>query len=117
MNAPRYNLTPATRAALCLLATLLLAGCASTVQIRSLLAEPGRYDGQTVQVQGTVTRSAGLLGVGAYEVDDGTGKIVVVARGQGVPPEGARTKAKGTFQSVFSWMGRTVAAIVQPEGG
>ena len=96
-------------AALCL---LLLAGCAGTVRIRSLLDEPQRYDGRTVQVEGTVTRSIGVLGMGAYEIDDGTGTIVVIASGQGVPREGARTKAKGTFESVFSLAGRTVAAIV-----
>jgi len=96
------------------LALLLAAGCATT-PIRQLLAEPGRYDGQTVRVQGTVTRAAGVLGTGAYELDDGTGTIVVVSRGQGVPAQGARTRVKGTFQSVFSFMGRNIAAILQTE--
>jgi hypothetical protein len=95
---------------------LATAGCARTVRIGSLLDEPARYDGRTVRVEGTVTRSAGLLGVGAYEVDDGTGRITVIARGQGVPREGAMTRAKGTFQSVFNWAGTTIAAIVQPQG-
>jgi hypothetical protein len=95
------------------LALFVLAGCASTTPIGKLLAEPGRYDGREVRVQGTVTRSAGVLGVGAYEMEDGTGSIVVVARGQGVPAQGAHTRVKGTFQSVFSLMGRTIAAILQ----
>ncbi len=94
------------------LAMLMLAGCASTIDIGRLLDEPQRYDGRTVQVEGTVTRSAGILGIGAYEMEDGTGSIFVVAQGQGVPREGARTKVKGTFRSVFSMMGNTVAAIV-----
>jgi hypothetical protein len=96
------------------LSVLLLAGCGTT-RIRDLLAEPGRYNGREVTVQGTVTRAAGVLGMGAYELDDGTGTIVVIARGQGVPAEGARTKVKGTFESVFSFMGRTIAAILQTE--
>jgi hypothetical protein len=96
-------------------ALIALTGCVATVPIRRLLDEPQRYAGKTVQVQGTVTRSAGVLGVGAYEVDDGTGRIVVIARGQGVPGEGARTKARGTFESVFSWAGSTIAAIVQSD--
>ena len=90
-----------------------LGACAPTVRIRDLLDRPQDYDGRTVQVQGTVTRSAGIFGTGAYEVDDGTGKIFVVAQGQGVPREGARTKAKGRFESVFALAGRTIAAIVQ----
>jgi len=99
-----------------LLAALLglgLGACAPTLRIRDLLDEPQRYDGRTVQVQGTVTRSAGLFGAGAYEIDDGTGSIYVIAQGQGVPREGAKTKAKGRFQSVFNLAGRTIAAIVQ----
>jgi hypothetical protein len=90
-----------------------LGACAPTVRIRDLLDQPQRYDGRTVKVEGTVTRSAGLLGSGAYEVDDGTGSIFVIAQGQGVPREGAETKAKGVFRSVFSLAGRTIAAIVQ----
>lgn len=95
---------------------MVVSGCASTVDIGKLLATPGDYDGRTVTIEGTVTRGAGLLGVGAYEVDDGTGSIVVIAQGQGVPARGARTKVKGRFESVFSWAGATIAAIVQPDG-
>ena len=99
-----------------LLLGLLLVGmnaCSRTIRIRDLLDRPQEYDGKTVQVEGTVTQSAGILGTGAFEVDDGTGRIYVVARGGGVPREGAKTKAKGRFESVFSLLGRTMAAIVQ----
>jgi hypothetical protein len=90
-----------------------LGGCASTVRIGDLMAAPQRYDGQTVQVEGTVTRSAGVLGMGGYELDDGTGQIFVVAQSGGVPVQGARTRVKGRFQSIFSVAGRSVAAIMQ----
>ena len=87
--------------------------CSRTIHIRDLLDRPQEYDGKTVQVEGTVTQSAGVLGTGAFEIDDGTGKIYVIARGQGIPREGAKTKAKGRFESLFSLLGRTMAAIVQ----
>ena len=90
-----------------------LNACSRTIHIRDLLDKPQEYDGKTVQIAGTVTQSAGILGTGAFEVDDGTGRIYVIARGQGVPREGAKTKAKGRFESVFSILGRTMAAIVQ----
>jgi hypothetical protein len=90
-----------------------LSGCSRTIHIRDLLDRPQEYDGKTVQVEGTVTQSVGVLGTGAFEIDDGTGKIYVVARGSGVPREGAKTRAKGRFESVFSFLGRTMAAIVQ----
>ena len=90
-----------------------LNACSRTIHIRDLLDRPQEYDGKTVQIEGTVTQSAGVLGTGAYEVDDGTGKIYVVARGGGVPREGAKTKAKGRFESLFNLLGRSMAAIVQ----
>ncbi len=90
-----------------------LNACAGTIHIRDLLDQPQKYEGKNVRISGTVTKSAGLLGNGAYEVDDGTGKIYVIARGAGVPREGAKTKAQGRFESVFSFLGRTMAAIVQ----
>ncbi|MBL0170575.1 MAG: hypothetical protein IPP90_07560 [Gemmatimonadaceae bacterium] len=89
-----------------------LSACSRAIHIKDLLDKPQEYDGKTVRVQGTVTQSVGVLGTGAYEIDDGTGKIYVIAKGQGVPRQGAKTKAKGRFESVFSILGRTMAAIV-----
>jgi hypothetical protein len=103
----------AFKAALAIGFALTLGGCASTVRISELLAEPARYDGREVQVEGRVTRSAGILGVGGYELDDGTGQIVVIAQGTGVPAQGSQTKVKGTFEPIFSFGGRSVAAILQ----
>lgn len=107
--------TRTSRITILFAAAVLTAGCASATPIGELLAEPGRYDGREVRVEGTVTRAAGVLGMGAYEVEDETGSIVVVAQGGGVPAEGVRARVKGTFQSVFSLMGRSIAAILQTE--
>ena len=99
-----------------LLLGLVLVGmnaCSRTIHIRDLLDRPQEYNGKTVQVEGTVTQSAGVLGTGAFEIDDGTGKIYVIAKGGGIPRQGAKTKAQGRFESVFSFLGRTMAAIVQ----
>jgi hypothetical protein len=101
------------RATLAVAFVLVLGGCASTVRIGDLLAEPQRYAGRTIQVQGTVTRSAGILGIGGYEVDDGTGQIFVVAQGTGVPAQGSRTRTKGKFEPIFNFGGRNIAAILQ----
>jgi RecJ-like exonuclease len=89
-----------------------LSACSRAIHIKDLLDRPQEYDGRTVRVRGTVTQSVGVLGTGAYEIDDGTGKIYVIAKGQGVPRQGAKTKAEGRFESVFSILGRTMAAIV-----
>ena len=90
-----------------------LSGCSRTIHIKDLLDRPQEYSGKTVQIEGTVTQSIGALGTGAYEMDDGTGKIFVISKGSGVPREGAKTKAEGRFESVFNFLGRTMAAIIQ----
>jgi hypothetical protein len=105
----------ARRAGTTLMLGIVLVGasaCSSAIHIRDLMDRPQEYDGKTVRVKGTVTQSVGVLGTGAYEIDDGTGKIYVVAKGQGVPRQGAKTKAEGRFESLFSFMGKTMAAIV-----
>jgi len=101
------------RAGFAFVLAIALSGCASTVRISDLMAAPQRYDGQTVRIEGTVTRSAGVLGVGGYEIDDGSGQIFVVAQTGGVPAQGARTRVTGRFQSIFNLAGRSVAAIMQ----
>ncbi len=93
-------------------ALMSLSACSRAIHIKDLLDRPQEYNGKTVKVKGTVTNSVGVLGTGAFEVDDGTGKIYIVSKGQGVPRSGAKTTAQGRFESVFSILGRTAAAIV-----
>ncbi|MBL0169542.1 MAG: hypothetical protein IPP90_02275 [Gemmatimonadaceae bacterium] len=51
-----------------------LNACSRAIHIKDLLDRPQEYDGKTVRVKGTVTQSVGVLGTGAYEIDDGTGR-------------------------------------------
>lgn len=86
-----------------------VAGCRSTMPIGRLLDDPQRFDGRAVRVEGEVVRAAGALGYGAYQVDDGTGTLVVVSEGGGVPREGARVRVDGRFQALLT-VGRTSVA-------
>jgi len=83
---------------LVLLLAGLCAGCAS-MTINRILAEPQRYNNRDVTLRGEVTRSASVLGHGAYELDDGTGRIWVVSK-RGVPRRGAHVKTKGRVRDV-----------------
>lgn len=98
---------------------LLLAGCkASELQvtpIKTLLDDPSRFDKQTVRIAGDVTRSLGVMGYGAYEVDDGTAKIPVVTQENGAPRTGAKVGVEGEFRSAFTLGTTTAAAIVEKE--
>jgi hypothetical protein len=89
-----------------------LAGCKdSATPIKSLLDDPGRFDGTTVRVVGDVTESVGILDFGAYRVNDGTGSLLVVSKQQGAPREGAKVGVEGTFRAVFTFQAQSIAAL------
>jgi len=86
-------------------ATLLFTACPNQESIARISADPGRYQNRDVIVSGRVTNSYGLLGKGAYELDDGTGKIWVVTE-TGVPSKGSRVGVEGRVQSGINFGGR-----------
>lgn len=98
-------------AAAALLGMLALGACKASdqpVPIKTLLDDPARYDRQVVRVVGDVGAAVGLLGVGAYQISDGTGTLYVVSQSGGAPREGAHVGVEGTFKAVFtlgSWSG------------
>jgi hypothetical protein len=69
--------------------------------INQIKADPGRYANSDVAVVGNVTRSVSVLGRGAYEIDDGTGKLCVVSD-KGVPREGAQIAVKGKIREAYN---------------
>ena len=79
---------------------LILVGCEYKT-INQIMAEPQRYANRDVGITGNVIRSFSVLGTGAYQVDDGTGKIWVVAKNN-VPREGARVGVQGKIQDGFN---------------
>lgn len=83
--------------------------------INKINADPGRYYNKKVTVEGTVTDSYGVLGQGAYEIDDGTGRIWVLAE-RAVPARGAHVEAKGHVITGFVYRGRNLAAALQETG-
>ena len=93
---------------------LLSAGCKGSVTpIKTLLDDPGRYDHQTVRIAGTVGVAVGVLGYGAYQLDDGTGTLTVVTKVSGAPREGAKVGGEGEFRSGFTLGTETQAVLVE----
>jgi hypothetical protein len=91
-------------------------GCRSGVTpIQTLLDDPARFDGQVVRIAGKVGLSAGALGYGAYQVDDGTGTLSVVSQGGGAPREGAEVGVEGTFKAVFTLGTKSVAVLMEKQ--
>ncbi len=91
-----------------------LAGCAGVTPIRDLLDDPSRYDGKTVRIEGRVRGAAGGLGVGAYEVEDDTGRLTVVSDERDPPRTGANVGVKGKFQALLS-LGIKSLAVLREE--
>ena len=93
-------------------AVLLLTACPSQTTISQINADPSRYRNKEVAIVGTVKDSYGALGQGAYEIDDGTGRIWVVTR-RGVPARGARVGAKGRVYNGFNFGGRNYGTVLE----
>ncbi len=93
---------------------LVLAGCAGVTPIGDLLNDSSRYNGKNVHIKGTVTQAAGLLGRGAYQVKDKTGKLTVISEHGSAPPSGSTIGVKGRFESLFT-LGRATLAVLREE--
>jgi len=97
---------------LILIGVLLLTACPQQTNISRINADPGRYRNKEVGIVGPVTDSYGVLGNGAYEIDDGTGRMWVVTT-RGVPSKGSRVGAKGRIHTGFSFGGRSFGTVLQ----
>lgn len=92
--------------------TFLLTACPSQTNIGKINADPGRYSGKEVGIAGRVTNSYGVVGQGAYEIDDGTGRIWVATR-RGIPARGAHVGAKGYVHNGFTISGRSFGTVME----
>ena len=93
-------------------ATLLLTACPSQTRISKINANPDHYRGKEVGIAGRVTDSYGALGAGAYEIDDGSGRIWVATK-HGVPSRGSHVGAKGYVRNGFSFNGRSYGTVME----
>ena len=76
------------------------AACAAR-SINQVLADPGHYRDRQVKVTGSVVDSYSMLGNGAYQIEDKTGKLWVISSA-GVPRKGAHVSVTGTVREGFS---------------
>src|SRR6266853_538977 len=95
--------------------TLFLTACPSQTNIGRINSDPGRFRNKEVGIVGRVTDSYGVLGNGAYEIDDGTGRIWVATR-RGVPSRGSRVGVKGRVLNGFQWGGRSFGTVLEETG-
>jgi len=100
-------------------AALALAGCKGDVtRISLILDRPERYLSHRVNVAGEVTKAYAadlfITEIGAYQVDDGTGRIWVLSR-NGVPREGARIGLRGRVETGVRVGREIIGAVIREE--
>jgi hypothetical protein len=96
---------------LVLFAAVLFSSCGYT-KIGRINADPSRYRNRNVRVEGTVTNAFGALSAGGYQLQDDTGKIVVISS-QGVPSKGSRVLVSGTVMEGVTVMGKSYGTTIQ----
>ena len=90
-----------------------LVACAGDVKIADINRDPARYANHDVSITGNAVQAVGALGEGAFEVDDGTGRIWVISEGFGVPGQGARVRVTGRVQQGVAFVGRSFGTVLR----
>ncbi len=93
--------------------TLLLAACPPRERIESINRDPGRFRGREITVAGRVVNSFAVMGVGAFEIDDGTGRLWVISDKYGVPGRDAGIAVTGRIEQGLAFGGRNFATVLR----
>jgi RecJ-like exonuclease len=92
--------------------SVMLASC-EREKISDIKADPGRFQGKTVNIAGEVTQSIGALGKGVYQISDGTGSLWVYSDTFGVPSRGAHVGVRGSVIPTFTFLGINYATVLR----
>lgn len=99
--------------ALLLTSAILLTACPQRTRVAEIVSDPGRFHNKEVTIAGRVSHSYGALGQGIYEVDDGTGRIWVLAERYGVPSRDALVMVTGRVIPGLTFGGRNYATALR----
>lgn len=96
---------------------LAAAGCKNNrTMISSIINNPDKFTDREVAIAGTVTKvyavNLVITEAGAYQIDDGSGKIWVISRA-GAPDMGAKVGLKGTVGSGLKFAGETFGTVIR----
>ncbi len=119
LTRPGIPMPPSLRW-IALLIAVAAGGCALTVRhpsIAELKYNAERYHDRTVAVEGVVTTSWGvpLVPFQMYEVDDGTGEVMVLAQHGRTPARGARVRVRGKVEQFAVLGGRSIGLHLREE--
>ena len=103
--------------ALILVGAFALTGCDSgRTRISAILNDPDKFMGKDVSIGGEITDTYDvnilIASVGAYQVDDGTGRIWVTTN-VGVPSRGKQVAVKGTVSRGINLGGTSLGTMIR----
>lgn len=96
--------------------TILIAGCSDRTKISKILNNPDQYVNKEVTIAGTITKTYSvnliITEAGAYQVDDGSGKIWVITK-TSVPKEGTKVGLTGTVSDKINLLGLATGVVIE----
>lgn len=113
MSIKQISFTRLASVGLLITSVLLLAACPPRERIETINRDPGRFHGREITIAGRVVNSFAVLGEGAFEIDDGTGRLWVYGGRFGVPGRDARVAVTGNLVQGFSFGGRNFAMALR----
>jgi hypothetical protein len=87
-------------------------GC-NTTSISAINGDPAHYMEKDVTIAGQVVSAFSVMNQGAFELDDGTGRLWVWSSGFGVPGQGERVIVTGRVQAGVAIGGRFFANVLR----
>ena len=105
--------TSALAVAAILASMLLLAGCPPTLKIGDIQKDPGKYMNKEITVGGKVTSSYGMMGMGMFQVNDGTGSMWVLSENYGVPGQNTTVAVTGQLVQTASFGGKSFSNVLR----
>ena len=101
-----------------LIFTFVMSGCLfSYIRVSEINDKPQKYQDKRVSIKGKVaeTFSVPFVQRGAYQVDDGTGRIWVISP-DSVPFRGENVTVKGEVKTSFTIFDRSFGTVIVQEG-
>ncbi len=106
-----------TRKVICTLALVWALACGlAPVKIADIKRNPERFENIAVTLHGKATGVTKLpfMTESFYEIDDGSGTIVVVTK-NALPPEGKKVFVRGKVKSAFKIGGQSYGLVVMED--
>jgi len=98
----------------CLLSLIVfLSSCSDQVSIESINHDPGRFHEKEITIRGRVVNSFAVVDAGAFELDDGTGRLWVFRNKNDMPSHNSSVSVTGRIEPGFSFGGRNFVIILR----